>query len=469
MSTEYAQGLKTQPNELSRLALDVQGRIPAWVRGTLIRNGPGQFEAGSKKIRHWFDGYAMLHAFHIEDGRVSYSNRFLRSKAYLNDTASGRIHYMGFAQDPCRALFRKAMALFRADPGNNAVVNVARLGDEFIAMTEAPLAVRFDPRTLETLGVLDYDDGVAATLATAHPHYDSARGMGINLMTEFGLQTKYQVYGITATQRRKLAEIVSKDISYMHSFGLTQRYAVIAQFSLRLGSAATILLSGRPFIENFKFSPTTDTVFTIVELDTGRVVANVPTEAFFAFHHINAYEEDDETLIVDIAAYKNADLIQHLYMDHLLNSDHVEAGEFRRYRVPLNGKRATYERVVDVPIELPRINYRRNGLPYRYVYATATRPHRPTFLEQLAKVDTHLRRVTIWHEEGCYPSEPVFLSSPESTAEDDGLVLSVVLDARKGTSFLLVLDAISFTELARAYVPQHVPFGFHGQFFGGVV
>lgn len=469
MSAEYARGLTTQPNELTQLALDVQGRIPSWVRGTLVRNGPGQFEVGKHQIRHWFDGYAMLHAFHIADGRVSYSNRFLKSKAYVDDNATGRLNYIGFAQDPCRALFRKFMTLFRADPGNNAVVNVTRLGDEFIAMTESPLTVRFDPRTLETVGVLDYDDEVAATLATAHPHYDTARGMGINLMTEFGLQTKYQLFGITATERRKLAEIVSKDIAYMHSFGLTQRYAVIAQFSLRLGNAVTILLSGRPFIENFKFSPTTDTIFTIVELDTGRVVANVPADAFFAFHHINAYEDGDDALIVDISAYDNADLIKQLYMEPLRRGERVQTGEFRRYRVPLNGKRATYERLVDVHVELPRINYRRNGLPYRYVYASATLPHRPTFLEQLAKVDTHLRRVTLWCEEGCYPSEPVFLSAPDATTEDDGLVLSVVLDARRGTSFLLVLDAASFREVARAHVPQHIPFGFHGQFFGGVL
>ncbi|XWX03205.1 carotenoid oxygenase family protein [Aggregatilineales bacterium SYSU G02658] len=469
MSADYTLGLTTQPNELTQLSLDVQGRIPSWLRGTLVRNGPGQFEMGQHHIRHWFDGYAMLHAFHIADGRVSYSNRFLKSKAYLNDQATGKLNYIGFAQDPCRALFRKFMTLFRADPGNNAVVNVTRLGDEFIAMTESPLTVRFDPRTLETLGVLDYDDDVAATLATAHPHYDSARGMGVNLMTEFGLQTKYQLFGITATERRKLTEIVSKDIAYMHSFGLTQRYAVIAQFSLRLGSAATVLLSGRPFIENFKFSPTTDTIFTIVELDTGRVVANVPTDAFFAFHHINAYEEGDEALIVDISAYPNADLIKQLYMEPLRRGETVDTGEFRRYYVPLNGKRATYERLVDVRVELPRINYRRNGLPYRYVYASASQPNQPTFLSQLAKVDTHLRHVTLWQEEGCYPGEPVFLSAPDSSAEDDGLVLSVVLDARRGTSFLLILDAASFGEVARAHVPQHIPFGFHGQFFGGVV
>ena len=44
------------------------------------------------------------------------------------------------------------------------------------------------------------------------------------------------------------------------------------------------------------------------------------------------------------------------------------------------------------------------------------------------------------------------------------MLLSIVLDGRKGNSFLLVLDAGSLEELARAEVPHHIPFGFHGQF-----
>ena len=44
------------------------------------------------------------------------------------------------------------------------------------------------------------------------------------------------------------------------------------------------------------------------------------------------------------------------------------------------------------------------------------------------------------------------------------MILSVVLDTRAGRSFLLVLDAGSFGELARAEAPHHIPFGFHGQY-----
>jgi len=43
-----------------------------------------------------------------------------------------------------------------------------------------------------------------------------------------------------------------------------------------------------------------------------------------------------------------------------------------------------------------------------------------------------------------------------------------VLDAPKGASFLLVLDARSFEEIARAEVPHHIPFGFQGQYFASI-
>jgi beta,beta-carotene 9',10'-dioxygenase len=79
-------------------------------------------------------------------------------------------------------------------------------------------------------------------------------------------------------------------------------------------------------------------------------------------------------------------------------------------------------------------------------------------------VDVERRTSQHWQEEGTFPGEPVFVASPEAQDEDDGVVLSVVLDGRRGTSFLLVLDAHTLEELARASVPHHIPFGFHGSF-----
>ena len=58
----------------------------------------------------------------------------------------------------------------------------------------------------------------------------------------------------------------------------------------------------------------------------------------------------------------------------------------------------------------------------------------------------------------------MFVADPGAKAEDAGVLLSVVLDADQGASFLLVLDAASLDEIARAEAPHHIPFGFHGQF-----
>jgi carotenoid cleavage dioxygenase-like enzyme len=59
----------------------------------------------------------------------------------------------------------------------------------------------------------------------------------------------------------------------------------------------------------------------------------------------------------------------------------------------------------------------------------------------------------------------VFVSAPDAQAEDDGVVLSVVLDAVAKHSYLLILDAKTLTEQVRATVPHVIPFGLHGQYF----
>jgi torulene dioxygenase len=74
-----------------------------------------------------------------------------------------------------------------------------------------------------------------------------------------------------------------------------------------------------------------------------------------------------------------------------------------------------------------------------------------------------------WGAPGYTPGEPVFIPRPSSNgvplsegAEDDGVLLSVVLDAESQKSMLVVLDAKDMKEEARAEMDTHFPFGFHG-------
>jgi carotenoid cleavage dioxygenase-like enzyme len=49
----------------------VTGRVPDWLTGVLLRNGPGMFTIGPDKYNHLFDGLALLHKWRFADGKVS--------------------------------------------------------------------------------------------------------------------------------------------------------------------------------------------------------------------------------------------------------------------------------------------------------------------------------------------------------------------------------------------------------------
>ena len=59
----------------------------------------------------------------------------------------------------------------------------------------------------------------------------------------------------------------------------------------------------------------------------------------------------------------------------------------------------------------------------------------------------------MFNMQGYFPSEPVFVKNPNSSEEDDGVILSSVINLNpEDPIFLLVLDAKTFTELGRAEV-----------------
>ena len=112
---------------------------------------------------------------------------------------------------------------------------------------------------------------------------------------------------------------------------------------------------------------------------------------------------------------------------------------------------------------MPRINYGRcHERPYRYAWGCGS--DGTGFFDRIVGADLEDRTSKVWSEPECSPGEPVFVAAPDSAGEADGVLLSVVLDAARETSFLLVVDAATMEELGRATVPHHIPFGFHGQY-----
>ena len=439
--------------------LSVRGELPPWLQGSLIRTGPAKWEVGDRHMNHWFDGFAMLHRFSFAGGEVSYQNRFLESRAYRAARDTGKISYSEFATDPCRSLYQRVSAMFSPKLTDNPNVNLMKLGERFIAMTETPIPVEFDAETLAAAGVAYRAPG---QLSTAHPHLDRATGGMLNYAARLGPRTGYRFFLLRPGSSRPevIATKPVREPAYMHSFGLTQRWLVLAEFPFVV-SPARLALGGRPYIENYRWKPQLGTRFHLLDRATGEAAGPFETDARFAFHHVNTYEDGDE-VVADICTFPDPGIVEDLYMDRLRDGKPITPGHLERFRISPQTATVTSERLIDQSIELPRINYRRsNERPYRYAWGVGVDG---AWIDRIVKADLQQRRSKVWSEQDCYPGEPVFVAASHAKDEDHGVLLSVVLDGRKGNSFLLVLDAHSLEELARAEVPHHIPFGFHGQF-----
>ena len=262
-----------------------------------------------------------------------------------------------------------------------------------------------------------------------------------------------------------IGSISVEEPAYMHSFGMTENYVILVEYPFVV-KPLDLLLSGKPFIENFSWKPEKGTRFIIVNRQNGNLVGTYKSDAFFAFHHVNSFEKQGE-VFVDIIAYHDSSIVNALYLDILRGqkTDTIPTSHIRRYRIPLQGGQVEYEILSSEAVELPRINYKQyNTKDYRFVYGISTYSA-SDFANQLVKIDILQKSSKIWSEKDCYPGEPVFVGAPDATKEDEGLILSAVLDATNAKSFLLILDATTFEEVARAEVPHHIPFGFHGNYF----
>jgi beta,beta-carotene 9',10'-dioxygenase len=467
----YLRGFQSLEEEISVSTLPVQGRIPRWLTGTLLRIGPARFEWGPDRYRHWFDGSGMIHKFTFAAGKVGYANRYVRGTAFVDNERVGRITAQTFATDPCQELFRKGFVHYH--PTGNANVNVITAGDLLMAMGEAPLPIAIDPQTLETRGewpwrddiLLGPDGKLRPQHTTPHPHFDHATGDLINNVEIFARECRYEIHrGPRDGKRTRFAVVPVERPAYMHSFGMSEHYVVLAEYPL-VANIEAIAVRRRPFIENYEWRPERGTMFTVVSKADGRVVTRAQGEPFLGIHQINCFERDDR-IIFDVPAYPEGRHIANLYLDRRAAAEALETSQIRRYTVPLNGRDATGEILFDEFAELPTIDYERDaGLDYTTAYAAGGRKERPEgFYNQLLRFDLGRNQVRCWFEDSCYPGEPVFVPRVNGAHRQDGVVLSVVLDGPRERSFLLVLDAESFEEIGRAIAPHVIPFGFHGQF-----
>lgn len=452
--------LRENTSEISHISLSIKGEIPHWLKGVYIHNGPGILKGKEGHVKHWFNGLAKLKGFYINNGQVTYSCQFLKSDAYKEFEKSGNFDSYNFAQEKIPIKF-SIINFLRGSKNqriNNANVNVAKINQKLVALTEAPLPVEIDI-DLNTIGYFDYDDNLPKNFSfeSAHVLIDPGTKETWNFLINIGLfKTSYQIYRIAeqSAERKLLATIPVNSISYIHSFSLAGHYLVLIDYPLRCNNPRNI---ANGFIESFSWQPDQPSRCYVIDRRTGdyRVYEIDP---FFSFHHVNGFEKEGK-IYVDLVAYSNAEVIWGINKYPNIKNDYPN--RLMRLEIDPKSNRTKLTPLSIETFEFPRLNNSLIAQDYQYLYAV----HFHTIGSGLIKFDHRESKHLYWAEDDCYANEPVFVPKPYSTCEDDGSILSIINNLNTEESFLLILDASDFKEIARVKAPHLIPFGFHGNFF----
>ncbi|CAI6099658.1 unnamed protein product [Clonostachys chloroleuca] len=383
-------------------------------------------------------------------------------------------------------------------------------GDLFV-LTDNSLLHKVDPDTLEPLEFIPTSKlhpSLRGPLACAHPQRDPESGDMFNYNLEFGSRPTYRIYRTNASTGNVdiLATLTAADLSpaYIHSMFLTKNYVVLCVPSSHFSFSGIKI----PFVRNLvdgmaPFDKFKLTQWVVVDRRHGNgVVARFTTPAGFFFHSINAFEEavvEDQgsqaewvDLTFDYIGYESTAIIQGFYLDVILDreeaarkywidgpegSDLVPNLRRQRFRIPASpsssGSSAqalsplpSAEEVFSIPAphvgELPTINPLHATKPYRFVYSVSSRGL-STMMDCLVKTDVSSRAATIWAPPQSHtPGEAIFVPRPNATDEDDGVLLSVVLDGTAQVSYLVCLNAKTMEEVGRAELEFPIGLGFHG-------
>lgn len=477
-------------------------------------------------LAHWFDGLGMAHRFDITpSGSVLYRSHHTSLGLQSRLEKAGAMVGVSFGdQDPCETIFSKFFTMFR--PGATQVpsprkgapddVNVSvtltpdmpgfashastlsttspkNVPRYLVAKTDADTLQVLDSETLRPLHATTYkelDPRLDGQLSAAHSCRDKETGEFFNYSLKLGPRPTYKVFRLRPTRNGEghecdiLAEITDAPPAYLHSFAMTQNYVVLCVWQADFTFFGASIPFNRSIAGsiNKKWNSKRDALFYVIDRKAGGVVAKFKTPPFFAFHAINAYDRGTG-IVLDLAIYDDHRVIDLFYLDTLRNlsaENPVLLSRARRFILEdvLSSKGAQAKVARDAKVEytvshtssidLPTVHPALYHKPYRFAYGiNKSDPALPTFADRIVKLDMDSpgAEPKAWAVPGYTPGEPVFVPKPGSSPidqEDDGVVLSVVLDGDSGKSMLVVLDAREMTELARAEMDTHFPISFHG-------
>ncbi len=438
--------------------LIVEGEVPAALSGTFYRNGPNP-QFAPRGAYHWFAGDGMIHAFHINAGRVSYNNRWARTVKYQKESDAGKSLFAAFnpmESDP---------SVLGMETDGLANTSIVWHGGKLLALEEAHAPFELDPTTLASMGSHTFEGKLQGPM-TAHPKIDPETGemlfFGYNASGMISEDMSFHI----VDKRGQLTRSETFKAPYaamVHDFVVTREHVIFP--IMPLTGSMERAMSGAPV---YAWEP-----------EVGVHVGIMPREGTVAdmrwfrgdidgyvFHLMNAHTDGD-IVTCDVCEFEQAPLFP--APDGTPGDPSKAVPRLTRWTFDLSQNSDSYkwERLDDLACEFPRLDERFAGLDYRYGYfACDTNPEfNVGGFNGIGRRDHRTGKLEVYDVgAACATNEPIFVPASQAAAEGEGFLLANVYDANRQASHLVILDAenVGAGPLAKAYLDHRVPFGFHG-------
>lgn len=438
--------------EVSVRDLRVIGEIPRDLAGTFVRNGANpRFRQEGR--HHWFDGDGMLHAVQFEDGRAAYTNRWVRTAAFLAEEKAGKSLWRGVSERPD---FTNPSGPFKDSSNTDVVYHGGRLLSLWW-LGGAAYVVKLP--NLETCGTETW--GGKMPTVSAHPKVDAVTGE--LLLFDYKPFPPYLTYAVVAPTGEVVhhTTIDFPGPRLQHDLAITEHYTLF--FDMTMMWDPELLAMGKTKVKFFRDKP--GRIGILPRYAPGSDIRWFETSPFYMYHTINAWEEGDKVVLIGCKI--DAPLVG----DPANPARDVPSIGFLRlepclYRWELDLSTGAVKecQLDDALSEFPRMDNRALGRKTRYSYNQRF-ANAPTLLfDGVIKYDIEKNSSTAHsYPHGSFGGEVVFAPRIGSTAEDDGYLVTFVVDEASGKSEAWVLDAknVEAPPLARVEIPQRVPTGYH--------
>ena len=461
--------------ELNNINLEIsKGNCIRELNGTLFKNGPGILERDGQWLHHPFDGDGMITAIKFEDGKATFTNKFVKTKGYLEEQKKNKFLYRGVFGTQKKGGFLNN--LFDLNLKNIANTHVIKLGDELLALWEAAGPHALNPNNLETIGLTTLKGVLKKNEAfSAHPKIDLNSKSAKEVLVTFGVQTGPQStirLMEFANNGEKAGELIfdRKDklngFAFLHDFAITTNWAIFLQNAIDF-NPLPFVMGQKGAAQCLKSSPNKKAKFFIIPRESGLYKGEAPlvidAPEGFVFHHVNAYEEEGN-IILDSIFYDDFPSVGPDEDFRDIDFEKYPAGKLKRSIINLQNLFSEIHTTSQQTCEFAVINPKFTGIKASFSWMACTNEKTGNApLQAIKKINLLTKEELVWSAAPRgFVSEPVMVPKTNSKIEDEGYLLILIWNGARRGSDLIILDSQNLNHLSTYELPINIPHGLHG-------